>query len=67
MKLLNIFKSFKNDESGAVTVDWVVLTAAIVGLGMVVVTSVGGGIEDMGANISTELGDTSNIGYTSAP
>ena len=40
MKLLNIFKSFKNDESGAVTVDWVVLTAAIVGLGIVVITSV---------------------------
>ena len=39
MKLLNIFKSFKNDESGAVTVDWVVLTAAIVGLGMVVMTT----------------------------
>ena len=48
MKLLNIFKSFKNDESGAVTVDWVVLTAAIVGLGMVVMTTVGGGIEGLG-------------------
>ena len=36
MKLLNLFKTFKSDESGAVTVDWVVLTAAIVGLGMVV-------------------------------
>ncbi|MCW1917385.1 pilus assembly protein [Rhodobacter sp. KR11] len=67
MKLVQLFKAFSSDEAGAVTVDWVVLTAAIVGLGMVVVTSVGGGIEDMGANISTELGDTSNIGYTSAP
>jgi Flp pilus assembly pilin Flp len=44
MKIANLFKSFKNDESGAVTVDWVVLTAAIVGLGMVVMTTVGGGI-----------------------
>ena len=35
MKLLNIFKTFRNDEDGAVTVDWVVLTAAIVGLGLV--------------------------------
>ncbi len=25
-------RKFKNDESGAVTVDWVVLTAAIIGL-----------------------------------
>ena len=44
MTLLNVFKSFANDEAGAVTVDWVVLTAAIVGLGIVVMTSVGGGI-----------------------
>lgn len=55
MKLLNIFKSFKNDESGAVTVDWVVLTAAIVGLGMLIMTTVDGGIEGLGAAIVTDL------------
>ena len=55
MKLLNIFKSFKNDESGAVTVDWVVLTAAIVGLGLVVMTSVGGGIETLSATVAADL------------
>ena len=55
MKLQNIFKSFKNDESGAVTVDWVVLTAAIVGLGLVVMTSVGGGITDLSGDVSTGL------------
>ncbi len=32
--MLNFFKNFKNDELGAVTVDWVVLTAAVVGLGV---------------------------------
>ena len=63
MKLLNIFKNFKNDESGAVTVDWVVLTAAIVGLGMVVMTTVGGGIEDLGDDIVTDLTDQSINGY----
>ena len=56
MKLLNLFKTFKSDESGAVTVDWVVLTAAIVGLGMVVMTTVGGGIEGLGKKIVTDLG-----------
>ena len=55
MKLLNMFKSFKSDESGAVTVDWVVLTAAIVGLGLVVMTSVGGGIKDLAGDVSTGL------------
>ena len=57
MKLLNLFKSFKNDESGAVTVDWVVLTAAIVGLGMVVMTTVGGGITGLGNKIVDDLGN----------
>ena len=55
MKFLNIFKGFKSDESGAVTVDWVVLTAAIVGLGMVVMNTVGGGIETLGENVVTDL------------
>ena len=63
MKLLNIFKAFKSDESGAVTVDWVVLTAAIVGLGMVVMTAVGGGVEDLGDDIVTDLTDGSINGY----
>ena len=56
MKLLNLFKSFRSDESGAVTVDWVVLTAAIVGLGMVVMTAVGGGVTQLGGEIVTDLG-----------
>lgn len=66
MTFLNILKSFKNDEAGAVTVDWVVLTAAIVGLGMVVMTTVGGGIEDLGAKIVSDLNGRES-GYTSAP
>ncbi len=62
MKLLNLFKAFKKDESGAVTVDWVVLTAAIVGLGMVVMVSVGHGITGLGDAIVTDLGSRSS-GY----
>jgi hypothetical protein len=41
MKFLTHFMS---DESGKVTVDWVVLTAAIIGLGMIVLLRFGGGI-----------------------
>ena len=63
MKLLNLFKAFKSDESGAVTVDWVVLTAAIVGLGMVVMTTVGGGVESLGGEIVTDLTNQSINGY----
>ncbi len=66
MKLLNIFKAFKNDESGAVTVDWVVLTAAIVGLGLVVMTTVGGGIEQLSDKVAADIGDNAS-GYVSTP
>ena len=55
LKLRKLFKSFRADESGAVTVDWVVLTAAIVGLGMVVMKTVGGGIEGLGGAIVSDL------------
>jgi Flp pilus assembly pilin Flp len=56
MKLVNFFKNFHKDESGAVTVDWVVLTAAIVGLGIAVLTSVSGGTTSLADAISGELG-----------
>ena len=54
--MLNYMKNFAADESGAVTVDWVVLTAAIVGLGIAVLTSVSTGAELMADNIEAELG-----------
>ncbi|WP_050522798.1 hypothetical protein [Pseudorhodobacter wandonensis] len=65
MKLKNIINKFLNEESGAVTVDWVVLTAAIVGLGMVVMSTVGGGIETLGGKVVTNLAGTTP-GYVSA-
>lgn len=61
MKFLNLIKTFSNDESGAVTVDWVVLTAAIVGLGIAVVYSISGGITTLGTAITTAVG-TAPIG-----
>jgi Flp pilus assembly pilin Flp len=62
MKLFSLLKKFRADESGAVTVDWVVLTAAIVGLGLVVMQTVGGGIENLAADIVTEVEGTT-VGY----
>jgi Flp pilus assembly pilin Flp len=63
MKLFDMIKKFHNDESGAVTVDWVVLTAAIVGLGIAVIIAVGPGVEQLAANISNSVGGT-DVGYT---
>ena len=62
MKLVQLFKAFSSDEAGAVTVDWVVLTAAIVGLGMVVMVAVGGGIQGLGNSIVDDLANRAS-GY----
>lgn len=40
----NVMKNFLSDESGAVTVDWVVLTAALVGLGLATMSVIGDGV-----------------------
>ena len=55
MELFKLVKAFKNDESGAVTVDWVVLTAAIVGLGIAVLTAVAGSVRGVTDAINTDL------------
>ena len=59
MTFLNTIKAFAANESGAVTVDWVVLTAAIVGLGLAVITSVRTGVGSLATDISTSLSGAS--------
>lgn len=61
--MMKLFKAFAKDEAGAVTVDWVVLTAAIVGLGMLVIVTVGDGITTLATGIAEEV-STTNVGYT---
>jgi Flp pilus assembly pilin Flp len=51
------FSAFLKDEAGAVTVDWVVLTAAIVGLGLMVFNTVRPAVDTLATGIETELGD----------
>ena len=48
-------KNFLECESGAVTVDWVVLTAAIVGLGVIVITTVANGALDHTSGLNSHL------------
>lgn len=54
-EMLNFIKTFAKDEDGAVTVDWVVLTAAVVGLGIAVAAAVQRGAEAMGSDIGNSL------------
>ncbi len=53
-----IFKAFLNDELGAVTVDFVVLTSAIVGIAMAVVLVIYNGINSGTVNINEGIDDT---------
>ncbi|MEW9922212.1 Flp family type IVb pilin [Marimonas sp. MJW-29] len=51
--MMNFIKNFRRDEDGAVTVDWVVLTAAVVGLAVAAYTSIETGASNLTANTST--------------
>jgi Flp pilus assembly pilin Flp len=53
--MLKDVNNFIQEENGAVTVDWVVLTAAIVGLGVVVITTVGEGALDTSTGLGVVL------------
>lgn len=54
---MKLFANFAKNESGAVTVDWVVLTAAIVGIAIAVLTIIAGGINTASNAIDDELED----------
>ena len=66
--MIKFFKNFRKDEDGAVTVDWVVLTAAVVGLGVAGVATVSDGVDSLATKIESGVtnqtveGDTSGSG-----
>ncbi len=51
--MIKFFKNFRKDEDGAVTVDWVVLTAAVVALAGAAYTSIETGATNLTANTAT--------------
>lgn len=53
-------KKFMRDEDGAITVDWVVLTAAIIGLSLAVIAAIASGAMDQSNSIGNYL-SVSNI------
>ena len=56
--MLNLLKNFARKEDGAVTVDWVVLTAAVVALAGVAITSLQTASGGLGENVGGYLEDT---------
>ena len=51
--MIKFIKNFRKDEDGAVTVDWVVLTAAVVALAGAAYTSIQTGASDLTADTGT--------------
>ncbi|GAA6208297.1 hypothetical protein NBRC116601_15900 [Cognatishimia sp. WU-CL00825] len=62
----NFSKTFLKEENGAVTVDWVVLTACVVGLGIAAATAIETETVNMSADISATLADQDVTGATGA-
>lgn len=62
----NTFYRFYNDESGAVTVDWVVLSAAIIGMGMLVLTPIAYSTDSSATRVATNIVAVP-VGYPAAP
>ena len=56
--MLNFIKNFRNDEDGAVTVDFVVLTAAVVLMGLAVGTALSTGASNLAGDIQDNLENT---------
>ncbi len=60
---MNIFLyQFIHSERGAVTVDWVVLTAAIIGLSVAIMTTIGNPVLDKSTGIGATI-KTRTLGY----
>jgi len=53
--MIKFIKKFRKEEDGAVTVDWVVLTAAVVGLAIAAFGSIKSNTETVSDNISSTV------------
>ncbi|WP_120502253.1 Flp family type IVb pilin [Roseovarius sp. EL26] len=60
--MIKFFKNFRKNEDGAVTVDWVVLTAAVVGLGIAGVATVSNGVGSLAGKIENGVKATNVTG-----
>ena len=49
--MIGPWKKIAKDDDGAVTVDWVVITAAIIGLGVLVFDQVGDGVSSVSTTV----------------
>jgi hypothetical protein len=50
-----MFKAFFRNESGSMTLDWLVLTAALLGLGLAISAVVSSGVEQLSARSDSQM------------
>ncbi|RDC73113.1 hypothetical protein DLJ49_08360 [Rhodovulum sp. 12E13] len=55
--LANRIRAFRRETSGAVTVDWVLLSAGTIGLALLVISILGDSFRPGAENIGTALGE----------
>ena len=60
--MINFIKNFRKDENGAVTVDWVVLTAAVVGLAIAAYSTIQDNAFTLIGTAATAV-ETENTGF----
>ena len=53
--MIKFIKNFRKDEDGAVTVDWVVLTAAVVGLAVAAYTAIETNTKSLASQAATQI------------
>ena len=63
--MMKFIENFRNDEDGAVTVDWVVLTAAVVGLAVAAYSTISTGANDLTTDTSAYLTNQDISGFDS--
>lgn len=49
------FRAFRDDDDGAVVVDWVVLTAAIIGLGFIAAGTIGASVAGKSTEVASAI------------
>ena len=57
MKLFRNAIRFSKSDEGAITVDWVVLTAAIIGMALAFVVAISSGMTTLAGKVSTNLSE----------
>ncbi|ALI56498.1 hypothetical protein [Celeribacter marinus] len=62
-RLKRAFRTYRPADDGAVTVDWVVLTSAVVGLGVVVLQIVWGGANIFATNVNSDIENIDVVNY----